>query len=175
MFAVLSTAFGHDLVQQARSARQMALGPHEKLTQSRPTYENGVYSGGMLFERSHRAVNVDGCPRAYTLAISYENIRQMHGPCPGSKDTDNEHENLLIRKELLYVCALFLGSLSVSQWFSKVSTACAMAAMNYAPSGLLEQLHQLGEAANVPYVGHPNNNIFPDSQVNIATPVPENI
>ena len=50
-----------------------------------------------------------------------------------------------------------------------------MAAMKHAPHQLLECLHQLGEVANVPYVGHPDNNIFPSSQVNIATPVPEEI
>src|SRR6266487_2151783 len=50
-----------------------------------------------------------------------------------------------------------------------------MAAMRHAPHGLLESLHQLGEAANVPYVGHPENNIFPNAQFNIATPVPEEI
>jgi hypothetical protein len=60
-----------------------------------------VYTEGLLFKRSDRAVNVNGCPRAYTLAAPMR-LHNMHAPAPGNKATDTDQENLEIRQNLLY-------------------------------------------------------------------------
>ena len=110
MLTFFSHAFGPELAHRVELARMAALGPEEELGWNKPKFENGEFSGGILFERSGRAVNVSGSPRAYTLAISYENMRSVHAPSPGNKATDHDLENLLLRKELLYVS----GPLSIS-------------------------------------------------------------
>jgi len=43
--------------------------------------------------------------------------------------------------------------------------------LKFAPADIKECLHRHGEALNVPYIGHPENNIFPNVQLNISSPL----
>jgi hypothetical protein len=173
----LREAYGPELTRRATLARERALGPEADITLKKAEPSPNGYTGGLLFERSDRAINVGGCPRAYTLAVSYEAQRNMHAPAPGNKATDVDQENLEIRQDLLYVsfCISFYDfeeHLGYYHW--EVSTACALAALKKSPQPLQDHLHKLGEVSNIPYIGHPDNNVFPNSQLNIATPVPYN-
>lgn len=57
------------------------------------------------FERSSRAQNIEGCPRAYNLATSYERPRKTHGPTVSAKVTEEWGTDpwLLFRKDFLEV------------------------------------------------------------------------
>ena len=128
----------------------------------------------MLVERSDRAGNVKGCPRAYTLGISYEVEPNLHGPAPGNKVDPKDDENLAIRKELLYVIYIFyLTGTSFFLIDQQVATACGMAILSKIPSKLQSILQDHGQMANVPHIGHPDNCVFPNVQMNIAYPVSE--
>jgi len=145
------------LINEAMEAQRSAMGPEEAITQDRPRITaKKKYEGGLLIERSDRSVNVQGCPRAYTLGISYETAPKLHAPAPGNKDSEGDRENLDIRKKLL-----------------KVATTLGLEALRHAPGRLKEHLHEMGEVGNVPCIGHPENNIFPNVQLNIATPIEE--
>jgi hypothetical protein len=48
-----------------------------------------------------------------------------------------------------------------------------MSALSMMPIHLQETLREHGQVANVPHIGHPDNCVFPNVQMNIAFPVCE--
>lgn len=85
-------------------ARDAALGkPEDRDLQKARLDDNGVWGGGVRFEHSRLAVNVEGADRCYTLGQSYQVQRKLTGPSAGAKvdgDILNHHK---IRQTVLQV------------------------------------------------------------------------
>jgi len=169
---------GDEMVESLQQTQNEIFGPVEDITQKKPVKSAGdTYEGGLLFERSARAVNVKDSPRAYSLALSYEIAKNMHSPAVGTKVDGNDVGHLEIRKKVINVrrfpSCLYLVDIFFFFFFfhDQTATACALKALKFAPAYIKEHLHQHGEALNVPYIGHPENNIFPNVQLNISPPL----
>jgi hypothetical protein len=165
---------GEGIIESLQQTQREVFGPDEEITQQKPVKSAGdAYQGGLLFERSARAVNVKDSPRVYTLALSYEIAKNLHAPAVGTKVDGKDMKHLEIRKKVIEVRCFPLDQhqANVFPCRYQTATACALEAMKFAPVGMKEQLHRHGEALNVPYVGHPENNIFPNVQLNVSLPV----
>jgi hypothetical protein len=92
-----------ETVKEAEIVRCKVLGPVEEITPSKPKMISGEFQGGILFERSKRSINVDGCPRSYPLGTSYELQAKLHAPAPGNKAGRHDQQNLLLRSQLIKV------------------------------------------------------------------------
>lgn len=96
--------FGSVMVPQESKDRLNGLvkeliGDMQKLKTSRKT----------SFKRSHRAKNIENCPRAFSFATSYEAPRKSRGSHVSMKVTEEWGSDcwLLFRKELLQVFSPF--------------------------------------------------------------------
>ena len=100
----ISEWLGDEMVESLRQTQNEIFGPVETITQEKPVKSAGnTYEGGLLFERSARAVNVKDSPRAYSLALSYEIAKNMHSPAVGTKVDGNDVAHLEIRKKVINV------------------------------------------------------------------------
>lgn len=71
----------------------------------KPQLNDGIYSGGVPWERSQRAKNLAKGPRAYPLCTSIESQRALHGPAAAAKDSDDEATQLHLqaRRDMITV------------------------------------------------------------------------
>lgn len=86
------------------AAREKMLGKESEMTVEKPVLKNGIYKGGIAWERSHQAVNLGHAPRSYILSTSVQNPKMMEGPAKSVKvEGTCMDEDEKMRKEVLRV------------------------------------------------------------------------
>jgi hypothetical protein len=85
-----------ELCQAMDWAALAALGPRDKRTSTRPTWDGSVYHGGTTFEQNMHAKSVeDG--QCYTLLNSLERHLGIVAPCASSKIMGEFDEALVLQ------------------------------------------------------------------------------
>ena len=93
-----------DDVSKLYFVRDELLGPKELRTAQKAVYEQGVWTGGVAWERDDLAYNVNNAPRCYTLGPSFQVPKSLSAPSPGAKTVNGiltSHQ--LLRKDLIEV------------------------------------------------------------------------
>ena len=96
------------------AARDESLGPHaDRGAHKAFVGTDGKWTGGIRWERSPLAVNVEGAPRCYTIGQSYQAPRNMSGPARGARVGDGElREHHVLRQKIArvsYAIVVFYG------------------------------------------------------------------
>ncbi|KAJ7024088.1 hypothetical protein C8F04DRAFT_1192716 [Mycena alexandri] len=115
-------------------------GPEEECGPNKPVEEmvDGVTKlvGGFALERTWRALNLEGAPRAYPLSTSVQVPKGgMHAPALGNKFYGTEDDALSLHMKLIQ----FLGEVSMLE-------------LKEGPPGLADLLKNQGDMMNTPYV-----------------------
>ena len=98
-----------DLANMMREVRQKTVGENAKIGIEKAVKVNGVYTGGINFERHPQAINLHEGPRCYPLSTSTQNPKEMNAPQRGRKTGGkplDEHGELV--RSLLEVKASFI-------------------------------------------------------------------
>ncbi|KAI0686694.1 hypothetical protein C8T65DRAFT_701054 [Cerioporus squamosus] len=134
------------------AARDTALGADEDrdLRKARLD-EDGIWRGGIAFERSALAVNVDGAERCYTLGQSYQVQRKLTGPSAGAKVEGEVLNHHVMRQEIM-----------------QASARVGIATLEAGDAGLCNALREQADCINLPALGDACNYAFPTMQMNIA-------
>ncbi|KAI0644164.1 hypothetical protein C8Q79DRAFT_913615, partial [Trametes meyenii] len=144
--------FDPEDVAELWSVRDALLGPPDARTSSRAVFEDGMYTGGVAWERDPLALPVTNAPRCSTIALSFQAPRGLTSLTPGAK-TDGgpltPHQEL--RKRLIEVTAR-LGSTS----------------MNLDAPDVAALLRERAEATNFPRIGSRDNCYFSTIQLNLS-------
>jgi len=143
------------LVDSLEEVREKILGPREAMTADKANFnkKDGKYEGGVGFERSSRAVNLDKAPRAYSLGTTNQDARSLNAPAVGAKI----HSTGLDDEALLRLDMLSCGA------------QAAMTALKKGPPGLYETLRDEAELTNLPRIGSDENIAHPSMQLNVAS------
>lgn len=81
---------------------------------------DGIYEGGVAFERSSRASGIKGA-RCYSTAYSYQVAPNIASATVGSKRTRGDEENLALRTKINMVCSNLLPHCNLAQTWDRPS------------------------------------------------------
>lgn len=79
------------------------MGPEELIDADKARKVDGVWEGGLLWERSDYAVNIAASERCYTAAQSYQIQRNLTSPAVGAKVYGDPTDHHKLRRELVEV------------------------------------------------------------------------
>ncbi|TFK82317.1 hypothetical protein K466DRAFT_666587 [Polyporus arcularius HHB13444] len=134
-------------------ARDEALGDPKNRDLSKARLdERGEWKGGVRFEHSRLAVNIEGAERCYPLGQTYQAQRKLAGPAVGAKVTKGE----VTRHHKL------------RQFVLKASTRAAIAALEASDPGLAKVQQRQADNINAPRLGDACNYAFRGVQMNLA-------
>ncbi|TFK62887.1 hypothetical protein BDN72DRAFT_902867 [Pluteus cervinus] len=129
------------------------LGPSEQIGLHRPAKIDGVYEGGIEFERSDDAISIVEEGRAYFVSASVQSQVTLLAPSVGNKrlgDTSNDLHRPINRRLI------------------NVGAASSVLGMGKAPPHVKKALHYQSELTNLPHIGHDHNHCQPTYQLNVA-------
>ena len=84
-------------------ARDRILGDREDRSSEKASIVDSEYRGGILWERSPHARNIEKSSRCYSLSQSYEIPRNLASPAVGTKARDEESFHQETRKKTVRV------------------------------------------------------------------------
>ncbi|KAI0681802.1 hypothetical protein C8T65DRAFT_751241 [Cerioporus squamosus] len=132
--------------------QQDILGPDELMDAEKARKVDGVWCGGILWERSDYAVNIAASERCYTNAQSYQIQRNLTPPAVGEKVYSDPTEHHELRKKIIQTAA-----------------PVALASLQRAPAAYIETMKIQAEVNNTPRIGTEDNVVLPTMQLNIAS------
>ncbi|KAI0676631.1 hypothetical protein C8Q78DRAFT_987239 [Trametes maxima] len=134
------------------AVRNDILGPDELRTPAKAVFQDGVWSGGVAWERDPLACCVQNASRCYTAAFSHQVPKTLTSPTRGVKTSSGMlTPHHVLRKRLIDVTArIGVHTMTLS--------APAEATL----------LRQRAEALNFPRIGNSDNYYFSTMQLNIT-------
>ena len=146
---------------------EQLLGPREMRTPECPTQSNGVWSGGVAWERHEDAVTVREDGRCYTVAQSFEGPARITCVTAAAKTYDGElGDHGRIRKRLNTVSStVYLCYISYTL---QVAGRVVVDAMAQAPSHIRERLQIQHQLMNIDPLGSSETVGCYNDQLNVA-------
>ncbi|KAI0643197.1 hypothetical protein C8Q79DRAFT_915393 [Trametes meyenii] len=149
---LLSECFDKKDVADLWAVRDDILGPDELRTPSKAVFQDGIWSGGVAWERDPLACCVQNASRCYTAAFSHQVPKTLTSPTRGVKTNGGiltPHH--LLRKHLIDVTARI-----------------GVRAMTLSAPAEAMLLQQRAEALNFPRIGNSDNYYFSTMQLNLT-------
>ncbi|TFK78641.1 hypothetical protein K466DRAFT_606793 [Polyporus arcularius HHB13444] len=128
------------------------LGPDELIDEDKARKVDGVWKGGIHWERSDHAINIAASERCYTVAQSYQIQRNLTSPAVGAKVYGDPTDHHTLRRKIIETAA-----------------PVALASLQRAPGAYVDVLRTQADVNNLPPIGHEQNFAFPTMQLNIAS------
>ncbi|KAI0666354.1 hypothetical protein C8Q78DRAFT_994787 [Trametes maxima] len=134
------------------AVRNDILGPEELRTPAKAVFQDGVWSGGVAWERDPLACCVQNASRCYTAAFSHQVPKTLTSPTRGVKTSSGMlTPHHVLRKRLIDVTARI-----------------GVHAMTLSAPAEATLLRQRAEALNFPRIGNSDNYYFSTMQLNIT-------
>ncbi|KAI0668584.1 hypothetical protein C8Q78DRAFT_993204 [Trametes maxima] len=134
------------------AVRDDILGPDELRTPTKAVFQDGIWSGGVAWERDPLACCVQNASRCYTAAFSHQVPKTLTSPTRGVKTSSGMlTPHHVLRKRLIDVTARI-----------------GVHAMTLSAPAEATLLRQRAEALNFPRIGNSDNYYFSTMQLNIT-------
>ena len=147
-------------VNKLVAIRSKIIRPQPDVGPVKATQENGVWKGGISFERTEHAHSFGNAPRCHNVSIVNQMIQNMAAPEVQSKMSGMpQPPELRIRWNLIHAGAIN-----------------AIGGMKKDPEGIVQVLEHQASFTNLPRVGSQSNVCFPNFQLSrqlsmIPTPI----